>query len=121
MRMDTCGTRAFATVQETDPYECRLWLAGEWGFESDSRLRALLARVPRISRYVDLDCRRITVIDGTTMTTMMHFAESSARRGVPVTFACDNDPVERLIALCRIDRLVIDHRPRSRTAGSPNR
>ena len=118
--MDTSRstTRALTVVDDVAPYAFRIWLYGEWGFEANGRLSALLSGTPTRSGSVNLDCRRITVVDGRTMGTMSAFAGECAQRGVGVTFECDDDPVQRLIALSGLKQLAVAHRPlRARTAG----
>lgn len=110
--------RAFSALDRGAPYGFHIWLAGAWGFETQTRLSELFRATPRVSRAINLDCRRVTVIDGATMTTMTNFADECATRGVGVTFECDGDPVGRLIDLCGLERLTVMHRPlHARTAG----
>lgn len=110
--MDSTPTpRALAAVDCDAPNRFRVCFAGAWGFETNGRLSAVLSRVPLRSTSVDLDCRRITLIDGKTMSTMTDFADACAKRAVGVTFECDDDPVSRLISICGLDRLVVAYRP----------
>ena len=114
------AARAFTHIDPHAPFGFHIWLAGPWGFESRSRLNAVLHRLPILSGNVSVDCRRITLIDGATMTTMTDFAGECAMRGISITFECDADPVGRLIRLSGLDRLIVEHRPlRTRTAGTP--
>lgn len=114
----TEAARALSLLDRSAPYGFHIWLAGAWGFETQTRLSELLRATPRVSRAINLDCRRVTVIDGATMTTMTNFADECATRGVGVTFECDADPVGRLIGLCGLERLTVMHRPlHTRTAG----
>lgn len=118
----TDATRAFTVLDPETPYGFHIWLAGAWGLEARTRLSSVLSGAPNRSREISLDCRRVTVIDGATMTTMTNFADACALRGVGVTFECDDDPVSRLIAICGLDRLNVTHRPlHARTAGSQHR
>ncbi|MBV8639083.1 MAG: STAS domain-containing protein [Candidatus Eremiobacteraeota bacterium] len=114
----TDAARALCVLDRNAPYGFHIWLAGAWGFETQERLREVLRATPRVSRKIDLDCRRVTIIDGATMKAMTNFADDCATRGVGVTFSCDTDPVGRLIDLCGLDRLTVMHRPlHPRTAG----
>lgn len=115
----TDAARAFTALDRYAPYAFRVWLAGAWGFETQSRLHDVLRGAPLRSREIKLDCRRVTTIDGATMSTMTDFADECATRGVDVTFECDEDPVGRLIASCEMGRLTVTHRPlHPRTAGT---
>lgn len=114
----TEAARAFSVVDRTAPYGFHIWLAGAWGFKTQTRLSDVLRAAPSVSQTINLDCRRVTIIDGATMATMTAFADECATRGVGVTFECDDDPVERLIDLCGLERLRVTHRPlHPRTAG----
>ena len=120
MSMDVTpeAPRALTALDGIAPYHFRVWFAGEWGFESNARLQGVLAHMPSDARGVNLDCRRITLIDGATLTTMTDFAARCSVRDVGVTFECDDDPVGRLIALCGLDHLTIERRPlHQRAAG----
>ncbi len=112
------AARAFSAIERKAPFAFHIWLSGAWGFETQPRLRDVLQTAPLVSQKIKLDCRRVTIIDGTTMSTMTQFADECATRGVGVTFECDADPVGRLIAVCGLDRLTVTRRPlHPRTAG----
>ncbi len=107
----TDAARALSVFDLDAPYGFRIWLAGAWGLEMQPRLFQVLSATPRVSQAVNVDCRRVTVVDGATMKTMTKFADDCATRGVGVTFECDSDPVGRLIELCGLNRLTVMHRP----------
>lgn len=115
----TNAARAFYVLDRDAPFGFRIWLAGAWGFETRSRLCDVLCTAPLLSQAIQVDCRRVTIIDGVTMMTMTDFADEWALRGVGVTFECDADPVGRLIELSGLDRLTVTYRPlHPRAAGS---
>jgi anti-anti-sigma regulatory factor len=103
--------RALTVFDRRPPYGFKVWLAGAWGMEARPELVEVLHRMPVASHAVRLDCRRVTLIDGSTMQTMADFADDCASRHIQCTFECDGDPVGRLISIAGLNRLDVLRRP----------
>ncbi len=103
--------RALCVLDENAPFGFRIWLSGSWGLETRTQLVAVLHRMPQLAGKVNVDCRRVTLIDPATLGAMTEFAGECEDRRIPCTFECDDDPVGRLISIAGLDRLTVLHRP----------